>query len=85
MIGGRVLQRYADGAASDGFVMFMASDDEDAKLATSRLVRDTQLDPFDTGGLETGRLFQSLDGPLFDVRMTREEARAAIATIRDNE
>ncbi len=75
MIGGEVLERYANGDQGDGFVMFLASDDSEAMGTASVLARDTKLEPLEVGSLADSRIFQPVDGPLFDVRMTLVEAR----------
>lgn len=78
MIGGEVLERYANGAAGEGFVMFLASDDAEAMTIAGSLVQDTKLEPLDVGTLDDSRIFQSLDGPLFNVRMQLDRARAEV-------
>lgn len=78
MIGGDVLERYANGADSDGFVMLLAADDPEAMTIAGALVRDTKLEPLEVGSLDDGRIFQSLDGPLFNVRLTLDQARAEV-------
>ncbi len=81
MIGGNVLNRYANGAAEEGLVMFISADDQEAKAVVEPLVRDTKLVPLDVGDLEDSRIYQSLEGPLFDARLRIDEAKAEVAKL----
>jgi len=54
-------------------VIFLASDDANARKTVSELVNAIGFDAVPTGNLDSGRLFQP-DTPLFNARLTKKEA-----------
>ena len=49
----------------------------------SELIRETGFEPVDFGEMANSWMYESLTGPLFDARLTREEATAAIKRLNE--
>ncbi len=64
---------------NERLVLFVASDDPEAKAVVSRLIEDIGFAPVDTGSLREGGLRQQPGSPIYTREMTAEEAREALA------
>ncbi len=67
------------GSDADRLVLFVAGDDEEAKATVSRLIRGIGFSPVDTGSLREGGRRQQPGSPVYNVPMTEEQAREALA------
>lgn len=63
----------------DRLVLFVAGDDEEAKVTVSRLIREIGFSPVDTGSLADGGRRQRPGSPIYNVPMTDVQAREALA------
>ena len=76
-----VMAALAEGGGTPGLAILLAGDDAGAKRVAERLVRDAKFEPVDAGPLAAGRLFQSLDAPLYDVRLAPADVRARLTEL----
>jgi predicted dinucleotide-binding enzyme len=80
-----VIEALAEGGGTPGIAILLAGDDATAKGVAGLLVRDAKFEPVDAGQLSAGRLFQSPDAPLYDVRLAPADVRAKLAGLAAGE
>ncbi len=56
-------------------MLFIAGDDEEAKVVVSRLIEEIGFEPVDTGSLGDGGRKQQPGSPVYNNPMTAEQAR----------
>lgn len=64
----------------DRLVLFVAGDDAEAKAVVSRLIEEIGFAPVEVGTLADGRK-QEPGSPIYNVPMTEDEAREALAAL----
>lgn len=64
-------------------VLFMASDDAQAKSVVGQFIQEIGFAPLDTGTLRDGGRLQQPDSPLYSQSLTLEQARERLASAKD--
>ncbi len=77
MRAGEIEQR-ASGVASPALAVLLATDHEDARKTAEQLVRDAKFEPVFVGTLADSAVFLATSAPLYDVRISAEEARSRL-------
>lgn len=78
MMGAAVLERHANGDKGTKYAIFLAGNEERSKQTAAGLIAETGFDPVDVGPLAQSWMYESLTGPLFDARLTKQETLAEI-------
>ena len=76
-----VIEALAEGNGTPGLAIFIASDYDDAKAVAEQLIREAKFEPVDVGSLADSSVFQAIDAPLYDVRISPEAARQQLAQL----
>jgi len=81
-MGANDLKNEAFKTGKDRLAIFVAGNDQEAKRTVSGLIEDIGFVPMDTGSLRDGGRLQQPGSPIYNIRLTEDQARSSLQSVK---